>query len=69
MQFVFIVNVTVERTEGKFATRDEIGDAILSELEGADPNQVDGEAGGIYEITEWEVSLEAPVKAVKKFKK
>ena len=65
MQFTFTVNVTAERSEGKFASRDEIGDAILDELQGSDPGTVDGEAGGSYEITEWEVSLEEPVKKAK----
>jgi hypothetical protein len=66
VQFTFTINVTAERSEGKFASRDEIGDAILDELEGADPSTVDGEAGGVYEITEWEVSLEEPVKPAKR---
>jgi hypothetical protein len=56
MQFTFTVNVTAERTEGKFASRDDIAEQIMSEIESADPGTVDGENGGIYEITEWEVS-------------
>lgn len=41
--FTFTVTVTLERTAGKFAARDEMAEAILAELEGADP-------GGVYGI-------------------
>jgi len=51
-RFTFTVNVTAERTEGKFATRDELQEQIQEALEGADPSQLDGENGGVYEVTE-----------------
>lgn len=56
MNFSFIVNVSVDRTEGKFATKDEIREQILDALNGADPQSYDGDNGGQYETTEWDVS-------------
>lgn len=38
MRFSFTVDVEVERIQGKFATRDEIADAIRSALEDAEHN-------------------------------
>lgn len=55
MRFVFEVAVEVERTEGKFASRDEIGDVILDALESADPGSYEGDEGGQYEGVEWSV--------------
>lgn len=61
MRFVFEVSVEVARSEGKFAGREEISDQILEALEGADPGSYDGEAGGMYETTDWSVSEIPPV--------
>ena len=58
MKFTFKVEVEADRTEGKFASRDDIGEQIRAEIEGADPGTVEGENGGQYEITSWEVSDE-----------
>jgi len=67
MEFTFnitaTVSVSVERTEGKFASRDEIGDQIQEALESevqqaieaADPGSYEGENGGQYETSEWSV--------------
>jgi hypothetical protein len=65
MHFTYTIEVEAERTEGKFASRDDIGEQIQSEIDGANPGTVDGENGGTYEISEWEVSLEEPVKPAK----
>lgn len=56
MRFVFQVEVEVERTEGKFATRDELAEQLMEELEGADPGDLEGDSGGEYEVTSFEVS-------------
>ena len=53
--FNFKVSVTVNRTEGKFATKEEIGDQIREALEGADPGSYEGENGGTYETDSWDV--------------
>lgn len=55
MDFKFEVSVSVERTQGKFASRDEIEEALQSELEGADPGSVEGSEGGEYEVQDWSV--------------
>ena len=42
MKFTFTVEVEVERTQGKFASRDEISEAIVEMLEGANEGEVSG---------------------------
>lgn len=56
MQFTFTVSVEVNRTEGKFASRDELEEQLIEEISGADPGQLEGENGGQYEVTNWEVT-------------
>jgi hypothetical protein len=58
MRYVFLVTVEVERSEGKFATRDEIGEQIAEALTDADPGDLTGENGGAYTVTMWEVATE-----------
>ena len=65
MQFEFTVSVEVERTQGKFASRDELEEQLAEALEGADPGQVEGGEGGEYEITTWEVSAAQTAKQAK----
>lgn len=55
MNFKFLVEVDVERQEGKFASRDEIGDLLREALTEADPGTVEGENGGVYETSNWDV--------------
>lgn len=58
MRFTLTVEVEVERTEGKFAGRDEIADALVEAIEDANPSSVDGiGADGIssYEVVDWQV--------------
>lgn len=52
--FVFKVTVEVERTEGKFASRDEIAEKIVEAIEDADPGQIDTDDGAVYEIVSFE---------------
>jgi hypothetical protein len=59
MKFTFVVEVEVERDEGKFASRDELADQLIQEIEGADPGSLSGDNGGEYSTTSWEVSEEA----------
>ena len=51
----YLVKVEAERDEGKFASREDIGGQIESELAGADPGTLEGENGGSYSINKWEV--------------
>jgi hypothetical protein len=59
MRFRFVVEVEVERDEGKFASRDDLGAQIGEALEGADIGSLEGENGGSYSTVAWEVSEEA----------
>lgn len=65
MRFTFEVTVEVERTEGLFASRDELSEQMSDELENADPGSLDGDEGGQYEVVSWEVA-EVPQDVVKK---
>lgn len=56
MRFVFNVEVEVERSQGKFASKDEIKDQLEQAIADADPGSITGDAGGEYETTVWEVS-------------
>jgi len=55
MEFHYTVRVLVDRTEGLFASREEIAEQIREELEAAEPGALEGEEGGVYEVTEFEV--------------
>jgi hypothetical protein len=56
MRFVFQVEIEVERTEGKFASRDELSEQLAEAIESADPGSVEGDNGGQYEVIAFEVS-------------
>jgi hypothetical protein len=52
------VTVEIERLQGKFASKDEITEAILEEIRGANPDSIDGlgaDGTSEYEITDWDV--------------
>lgn len=55
MQFTFTVTVEVSRTEGKFASRDELSDQLVEAIEAADPQSLEGDNGGQYETVSWTV--------------
>jgi hypothetical protein len=65
--FSYTIDVEVDRSQGKFASRDELEDqlreAINDALESADPGTLEGEAGGEYETTSWEVNEDEAVTA------
>lgn len=59
MRFAYLVTADVERIEGKFAGRDEVGEELSSTLENTDPGQVDGlgpDGTSSYEVQSWDVS-------------
>lgn len=59
MKIKFIIDVEVERVQGKFASKDEIVEAIVGMLEGADEGSVEGigaDGDSEYEIISWEVA-------------
>ena len=55
MRFRFVVEVEVNRTEGKFATREELADQLREAIESADPGQLEGENGGQYDVESFDV--------------
>jgi hypothetical protein len=55
VRFTFLVEVEVERDEGKFASRDELAEQIVGELEGADPGSLEGDEGGSYSVASFDV--------------
>lgn len=59
MEFSFTVTASVERSEGKFASRDELEEQLVEAIESADPGSLDGDAGGVYDVVDWSVSADA----------
>lgn len=60
MRFVFLVEVEVQRDEGKFASRDEVAEQLQEAIESADPGSVDGvgaDGASTYSTVDWSVSL------------
>lgn len=60
-RFRFVVEVELERLEGKFAGRDEMAEELQQALDDANPSQVDGiGADGLssYEVVDWTVEEE-----------
>lgn len=56
--FKFLVTVEVERTQGKFASRDEIYGELETALLDANPSEIYGignDGNSDYEVTMWEV--------------
>jgi hypothetical protein len=56
VRFTYTVSVEVSRIEGKFASRDELGEQIAEAIESADPGSLSGDNGGEYEVVSWEVT-------------
>lgn len=57
--FKFMVTVELERSEGKFASRDEMAEQLESALIEADPGSLDGmgaEGTSCYDVVNWEVA-------------
>lgn len=56
--FEFKITVTLERDQGKFASREEMSEALIAELEGADPGGVYGigaDGSSDYSVTDFTV--------------
>jgi hypothetical protein len=56
MKFKFEIEVEVERTTGKFVSKDDIRAGIESALTDADPGTMTVGDNSEYETTSWEVS-------------
>ena len=66
MRFTYLVEVDVNRVEGKFASRDEIGDQLLAMIEGANEGEVTADEGGIYSVDDWSVEEQPQPKPKRK---
>jgi hypothetical protein len=58
VNFTYTVSVSVERDEGKFASRDEVAEQLQEALESADPGSVDGvgaDGSSTYSVVNWDV--------------
>lgn len=58
MTLKFMVTVEVNRTSGKFVSKDEIRDALREEISGADPGSITVGDNSEYETTSFEVEDE-----------
>lgn len=58
MKLKFTVEVEVERTQGKFASKDDIAEQIKEAIEQADPSEVTVE-DSTYEVQSFEVTHES----------
>ena len=63
--FTFQVTVTLERTQGKFVSRDEMTDEIADALDQANPDSLTLGDDGEYDVVDWDVMEVVPVKAKK----
>jgi hypothetical protein len=54
-RFKFVVEVELERSEGRFVSRDDMAQELLDAIESADPGSVDVDESS-YEVTDWSVS-------------
>lgn len=55
MRFTFTVEVEVERVSGKFASRDDLGSQLAGMLESTNPETLDTDNDGYYEVVDWSV--------------
>lgn len=56
MYFQFEISVEIERSEGKFISREEAAELIQGELENMGLDSIEGSDGGQYEVTQFDVS-------------
>ena len=54
-RFKFVVEVELERSEGRFVSRDDMAQELLDAIESADPGSVDVDESS-YEVTDWSVN-------------
>lgn len=69
MRFTFIVEIEVEREQGKFASRDELSEQLQQALDDANPGDLTGEGEGQYTVTDWGVTEEERPKPTRKPKR
>jgi hypothetical protein len=60
MNIVVVLQVEVERDEGKFASREELEEKILDEVSSADPSILSTDDDATYSVTSWEAESYDP---------
>jgi hypothetical protein len=60
MNIVVVLQVEVERDEGKFASREELEEKILDEVSSADPSILSTDDDATYSVTSWEAETYDP---------
>lgn len=55
MKITVTIEIEVERQSGKFRSKDDVADALIAEIEGANPGSVDVDETE-YEVVSFEVS-------------
>ena len=55
MRFDLVVGAELERSEGKFVSREELRDKLIEALEEANPGDLMGDNDGQYMVETWEV--------------
>lgn len=69
MRFSYVVEVEVDRVEGKFASREEVAEQIQEALDNADPGSIDGigsDGTSSYEVQSWDVQEQEQPKPVRR---
>jgi hypothetical protein len=56
MRFTITVEIEVERIEGKFASRDDIGGQLVDAINDANPGSLTSENDAGYEVTSWDAT-------------
>lgn len=56
--FKFVVEVSLNRTQGKFAPRDDLGEEIRQAIDDANPGSINAGDDGEYDVESWDVSEE-----------
>lgn len=54
-RFKFIVEVELERTEGKFVSREDMAQELMDAIESSDPGSIDVDESS-YEVTDFSVN-------------
>lgn len=54
MQITFVVTAEVEKQAGKFVSRDEISDEIVTAIDDANPLEIEIDES-VYEIVAWKI--------------
>lgn len=57
MKITLIVEVELRHTQGKFASKEDLTEKLIEEVEGSDPGTVESDDGAEYEVDSFEVRV------------